>query len=400
MTSALRVIVFGALVLVWGAAYLGCRGEPLPVQGDPCQSLEQCAGTQGLSCSQGICTSIACQRSLECPAEAACVEGACGVAECLADSDCAQGAECFEGDCRDDLCSSKADCQASQVCAGTPSVCAAPPSTCSGDEECPGTTRCKFPEGVCVEPCTQGSCPEGFYCNVMFCSALCADISSCGLGEVCSQGRCQLRRDCSNQPGCPLDTPLRDTADCTCVECLEDSDCDPTRLEACVAGQCSFCAERASTDQECEVSGLLRDESCCVRCLTNDDCAVNDGEVCDRGRCLDLLERRCAIDADCPQGLVCDGGRCASMASGTACLAQGDCASGEACYADERCRAEGAVCGECPAPSRCVAEPGDTRGTCVGCSASCDGAACPMGQACFVPDGATEGYCVDGVFCF
>ena len=397
LPSLMLVCCFVGALFV--AACSNSGNEPDPVPGDPCADILDCAPTAQLACSGGECTQIPCTRSSACPAGAACVQGICGLPVCQEDADCDEGAGCFEGDCVVGLCQGRTDCDAGEVCLGTPSLCGPPPDVCEEDTECPLGEACKLPLARCVPSCELGqACPSGSWCDGELCRSECDDSDECDPGERCARGRCQPPRDCSGEETCPSSLPNRDPVTCECLECLEDIDCVIERGEACAATTCVFCDLRADTEAGCEELGRRFLDGCCLECLSDGDCAADRGEACESGRCIDLLEQRCESDADCPQGLICDGDRCVEDASLMACQVQTDCPGGEACYGDGRCRVEGSVCQDCPSPSRCVAEVGDTVGTCAGCTSHCLQDGCAAGQLCRVAEGEPEGYCVDEAF--
>lgn len=376
----------------------GCSpAAPAPQAGDPCDELADCVGAAELACQGGTCQAIPCERSRECPVGAACVRGQCTAPECASDGDCAEQGRCFEGACRDDLCQDRSECPDGQVCLGRPPLCQEPPEVCESDVQCPRGQGCKLPASQCVTLCGQGQrCPDQGWCDGLLCRSICQLNAQCDLGERCVEGRCQVPRDCSSEPPCPGDRPLRDPVDCSCVACLEDVDCAVERQEACDAGECIVCELRAADEGVCADVDLARRGGCCVECVEDVDCEA--GELCERAVCVDLLDRSCLTDVDCRQDRICDGGRCTRPASLAPCQLQRECPDGEACYADGRCRVEGNVCQGCRAPGRCVAEAGDRVGTCAGCREACAQDGCPDDQLCFVPEGDEEGWCVAASF--
>jgi len=373
------------------AAFALSCSRPEPRAGDSCRTIEDCVTLEALACLQGECVRVGCSRSVECPAGAACVSGRCRAAECDSDDDC-PGTTCFEGDCRSDLCAFKAECDEGEVCIGTPPKCAAPPSRCTVDRECPTDRFCRLPEGTCDRKCTSdASCAAGSYCDGDFCRLACDSSADCADQSYCVDGRC-LESDCDERD-CPDARPFTNPVSCTCTECLADRDCVGERNERCTAsGTCSYCPISATSDAQCVNQGLVPVGGCCAECAADRDCLP--GTHCNRGRCVLDDPRDCADDEDCPRGARCDLGWCVLPGSMTPCAIQDDCVQDEACYSDGRCRAQSTVCADCPSPSRCVAEPGDDVGTCVGCELACDDAACGEGDVCFVDAGAVDGYCV------
>jgi hypothetical protein len=375
----------------------GCRRVEAPAEGDACATVADCAPTPRLSCRNGTCQEIRCRRSNECPSGAACIDRYCAAAECNVDGDCTDDARCFEGDCRSDLCRSVDDCGPGATCRGVPPRCQPPPSVCEEDGQCPADQGCKLPQAVCDALCARDAdCESSEYCDGEFCRARCEQTADCLDERVCVQGECVPAPSCPSDETCPATLPFRQPASCDCVACLTDSDCLSERDEFCsVDGECVTCQSRNDDPDACAEQGLRFQGGCCVACLVDADCPRELELVCEQGRCVTETQQSCAEDDDCEDDERCEGDRCVPTASLQPCSRQSDCPSDEACYDGGRCRAAGDVCGGCPAPSRCVAEPGDTRGTCAGCTASCAEAGCPDGQRCRLPEGATEGWCID-----
>jgi hypothetical protein len=380
------------LALLWTAC-----DAPLPTEGSSCANIADCAAaTQPLSCADQRCQRIACTLLAQCPIGAACVAGVCQVPECAEDQDCEGDAQCYLGECRDDLCRSREDCPANTICGGTPPRCIAPPATCARDTECPSGTSCDLVRSVCDRPCRlDAECAPVGGCRSGFCRARCTDDEGCDSGEVCGDGVCQQPTDCAGAEVCGGATPLRDPISCACQQCLSAEDCGD-RQQRCDAGVCRTCIMAVEDAALCAAQGLLFEDGCCIACRDDTDCDAAAGERCTRNLCIDTAQGRCVEDTDCPNGTICDGLRCAPAASLTPCALQTDCPDGEACYPDARCRREASVCAGgqgCPDGTRCVAEPGDTLGACLGCNTSCGQTGCPDGTRCALPSGSAEGAC-------
>jgi hypothetical protein len=378
------------------AFFVACSTEPAPVAGDPCDSIVDCARGEGLACVIDTCEEVMCERSVGCPVGAACVDGRCDDPECADNADC-DDALCFEGDCRDDVCAGTDDCERGLVCRGTPPQCSEPLDVCGSDLDCPSGLFCKRPEGTCATLCDEESdCPGEAYCDGRFCREPCVATAECPGNRVCREGRCLESADCSGA-ACPVATPFVDPIDCSCRSCLADADClgDGRR---CLDGSCRFCPEQAESAATCTELGFLFDGECCVECLSDAQCTVGGEPACVRGGCSERSGRECGGDGDCPEGQGCSDGICRKSGSGAACALQADCPAGEACYADGRCWDEAATCDGCSAPGRCIAEDGDTEGTCEGCTDPCASDGCPAGDLCFIVAGATEGTCIAADF--
>ncbi len=387
-------LLIGALALALGVS--ACGAAPIPQQGDPCESIADCAAAPGLACLDATCQVIPCSRSSACPMGAACVRGSCAAAECLDDVDCVDSS-CFEGECVRGLCDLTEQCEADEVCRGVPPLCQQPPDICVRDNECPLDLVCRISTGECEAGCSDDtSCGERAYCDGRICRPLCASNAECSALEACSEGRCSPRSSCSGAADCPDGSPNRDPVTCQCFECRDDPDCAEARGEACVGNSCVYCPTRATESATCDALGLVFDRGCCLGCLEDADCDTTIGEACEAGRCLDPIRQTCLTDVDCPPGLLCDGDRCVADTSTSECDTQADCPSRRACYEDGVCREASDICDPgCPSPGRCVASPGDSIGSCIGCTEHCAQDGCPAGLRCVVDPGAAEGYCAD-----
>jgi Cys-rich repeat protein len=135
-------------------------------------------------------------------------------------------------------------------------------------------------------------------------------------------------------------SPICDSANNRCVECLSDTSCtDPMSAHCDVAGgsceQCvtdmhcgageicqnNSCVPTCATDANCATDGGGRRPYCsavtkmCVECLTDTNCAGNvSAPFCSasRARCV-----QCRTDADCSSGLTCStNGSCRTVRDG------------------------------------------------------------------------------------
>jgi hypothetical protein len=384
------------LVMLVFLALLGiaCEDDPEPIgAGSACQALVDCVPSANLSCRDGSCQAIACERLSSCPADAYCVRGFCGPRECDGAGDCARGVTCFEGACRDDLCESAEDCSTGSVCQGTPATCGPPPSTCTEDQACLAGTICETATGKCITPCSEDSdCDGDGHCDGRICRAPCSTSFDCSIEQVCHLSRCIQEPQCPFN--CPSTKPHHQPETCTCLACLNDNDCAEDGSEDCTSsGFCRICAERSDDASFCSARGLILEDSCCVACIDDIDCG-SQSLRCEKRACVRGLSGSCRSDDDCAQQEVCDVDTCRLPGSLNPCERQIDCEELEACYADGRCHQQGAAC-DCIDPSRCVAETGDTLGTCAGCTTSCQQEGCRDDELCFVPEGKPEGYCVD-----
>lgn len=131
---------------------------------------------------------------------------------CAGDNECGDGESCVSGLCQVEctLATATEDCgnpgQGSSFFGCLNGICS---SICNPDDDiCPGQQSCATIPGaedfggVCVESCTEGSCPDGEVCvivpeelgggDVNFCATACdpTDPMSCGDGETCLFGVC------------------------------------------------------------------------------------------------------------------------------------------------------------------------------------------------------------------
>lgn len=186
--------------------------------------------------------------------------------------------------------------------------------------------------------------PDGAYCSdsEMCASGLCAtQVSSFALGDVC--GECMTDDDCTPGDVCGAQAP--------------DGEPFLDLYRACGAPARHALGERCVGDGECE-SGICH-ETVCSTCRTNADCDAGAGTCFVRDR-TDELTYWLAPHQCAPNGALAE--------TGTACLIDGDCASG-ACEGGDAlsvCQLDGRVCAadtDCPDDLQCVTI-GITGGAC------------------------------------
>ena len=374
-----------ALVVLWAVCSSGCSSPEGPATGDQCEDIADCARTDNdLVCKAKQCAKVECVRPEDCPYDATCLKAVCAPPECAEHADCGEEATCYKGICIEGGCVDKRECAPNQVCLGAPAFCREPPDHCTSDEECPVESGCLLAQGRCLPSCAvSAQCDGELYCLDGLCRSPCQSSDECTGGRSCFRGRCEQLPDCSDQPACTGLFPYRHPRTCECVACLDDTDCDVLNQEVCTAqNECTYCAQQASSIEDCAIQSLEFDKGCCVECTEDAQCSTAQGV-------------ECITSSDCADGEVCDRSRCVPGASFQACQTQSDCPTGEACYGDGLCRNEAQTCGGCPGVSRCVAEDGDQVGTCAGCTTHCGTDNCPDDQVCVLDDGATEGYCLE-----
>ncbi len=126
-----------------------------------------------------------------------------------------------------------------------------------------------------------------------------AKVEECGaLG--CFNGSCGGDGSCIDSSDCSGSTPVCDTSDNKCVECLSNSDC-ATGVCHPILKECVECVNNADCGggQVCNTSN-----NTCVECLANSDCS--DG-VCDTSSnvCVE-----CVVGSDCDDGNECTDDQC------------------------------------------------------------------------------------------
>lgn len=376
------------------ALLVACEDEPVAQLSDGCQTIADCATGDRLACLNGICSRIACERTSTCPPDAACVDGFCDAPQCAQTTDCSTGI-CYEGECRLGLCEDVSQCESGQACRGEPPRCQEPPNRCLDDRDCPGGRGCVLALGLCELECrADDECGPGSYCDDL-CRPECDRDDQCLGSQICRDRRCQDTVQCS-PISCARERPFQDPLTCECVGCVNDFDCLVEGFACSDARVCTWCPLRAESDAACAAQGLTLQNGCCVECINDQDCAFGSNLECTSGRCVLANPSECAADEDCAANEVCDNARCRRAGSLSACGSQSDCGETEACHADGLCRLEGEC--DCESPSKCVAEPGDVRGTCAGCTEACTQDGCAPGELCVIPPGESEGFCADAAF--
>jgi len=206
--------------------------------------------------------------------------------------------------------------------------------------ECPPGKECRLVDGkkVCVGPCFDANCDEGFVCEEATgnCVDACAGVS-CESDEVCENGDC-IKENCEDT-GCP-DGEKCLNGDCVSENCLvsgceEDERCTPEgecEYDPCEKANCrddQLCRDGSCVDS-CGSVSCAADETCIDGNCIKDPCAMKackKGEVCVEGKCVEDL----CWQVDCDDGMVCDAGECI----GDPCL-QIHCPIGELCH-DGQC---------------------------------------------------------------
>lgn len=189
---------------------------------------------------------------------------------------------------------------------------------------CPTGTACV--EGLCVSPCIEGACAEGFQCTRRtnpsgdFCiPSRCAGVT-CLPGQVCGPAGCQAPCDGAV---CPVGQVCLGGAcvdACAGVRCSTNQHCEAGRcVPNCTCLGCPVPQVCNTTTGRCEAPGCEvlecppSQRDCSgprPRCVTS----FCDGVRCPLGQVCSEARRACVIDrcfgVSCPSGLVCRDGAC------------------------------------------------------------------------------------------
>ncbi|MGB1699135.1 MAG: putative metal-binding motif-containing protein, partial [Nannocystaceae bacterium] len=233
-----------------------------------------------------------------------------------------------------------------------------PGEACTSDADC--VDYCDVPdgdsEGVCVEPCFGGTCPEGF---------VCAEIETGdGPVDVCVEAQdtfcqtCELNADCGDQTD--LCVPLAGANYCT-ISCARDPEVCPPGFT-------------------CGLIGSADDGVVLQQCVPNNGvcCVDGDGDVFGEGEgCLgpDCDDENPDVNSSSPE--ICDGldNDCDDLVDNDPvdCLAAG-CELGTVGYFDygaEACSDEGCVQSETNLCGLYTCEGGGSLGDV--CATACNG---------------------------
>ncbi|MFM9108897.1 MAG: hypothetical protein ACKOWF_19600 [Chloroflexota bacterium] len=331
----------------------------------------------------GLCASSpdASQNGNVCGTDSVCCDGACIVAECCTASDCdtpplcrtATGATCDNGACTYPAIASDQRCEAGCCSAGTctpytgqnAALCGTGGAACAScDDQNSCTTDTCSPQGVCQHaPITGDSCGDVGCCDngtcdltLNACPAQGICIDACADGQIydpetcactctadsCPDGCCTANETCV--PFTAQTAALCGTGGETCATCADGDVCT---TDVCTQGVCSNPAVPVGdpcTDQ----SGVCNGDGVCVQCIADTDCAT--GQAC-------CATSSTCVSTTCPAGQVYDPTTCACSAGlcielGGACSGsgQGTCCTGLACSGgicvSTTCAAENKPCTE------------------------------------------------------
>jgi len=283
---------------------------------------------------------------------------------------------------------------------------------CNGvDEACPDVRQFCDVNGTCAFGCRDSStCGAGEVCRAGICqvsAAECASKCDCDPGEVCTDEQCvPAGATCSGGADCPRG-PLTPTDQCEAFQCNGFTDqCFDPDPSARLCTQASECVGRpgcvGGAVCTCTASGACVPDVACT--IQNESTTCGFGNFCDGdGRCQPLPA--CTGPDDCTGGLVCNGGTGFCERS-QPCTISTDCGiapntfcannfctvptctnNAITCTAPQVCNPQG----RCAAPGTGVACTGD--GTCLAnqycdvpnqeCAVGCrNNASCGSGQVC------------------
>lgn len=251
---------------------------------------------------------------------------------CAARNDCEKELACIRGVCsKNDFdievsakqcdridCSETADC-----CGNRPSE--APPKCNDRALICQSSSLDNCVPFGCTDSseCGDGSCGSGSCTNTFTTCEADADCLDTCVSGICSFSffSCVTDDDCSGTcqgRSCDCDNPLFDPFDPIC----SDPDCEDICTLKCEEERCVV-DDSCSGDSECPFGAPICEAGSCVQCLEDDDCDSGEGETCRKGRC----ERPCMADEECPLFHSCKDGECVE----TGCSSDRECvlAAGE-----------------------------------------------------------------------
>jgi hypothetical protein len=281
-------------------------------------------------------------------------------------------------------CASDANCSAGYYCASD-SICKPRKAQASACDTAPGRD-CKV-SGCRV--CSSNNCIDGFCCNTA-CGAAC-DVCSAGLGAQ-ANGTCGTAptgiqtAQCSGVQACngaATSCPSGCATDAECAlthYCSSNGTCLPRKAQAAICNNAAGQDCKVAGCRVCQTTHCVDGYCCGSACGPCGNCAVPTAGTCTprpdnqppvpAGVCglyvcdgtLASCPNSCSTNADCIAGNYCVGGACISkLPQGSACSADGDCATGHC--ADGVC-CDTACSGTCMACSAANKQSGTGNGVC------------------------------------
>lgn len=233
-----------------------------------------------------------------------------GRTTCESRADCDGGQACTDGYCGS--CGSDRDCEFNERCNAASLRCEFRKgwgNDCTAHTDCALGMSCSqglcMPAELTVECGARGQCPEGMRCNrqLLMCEEDlgCRSSLDCAEGEVCNVGIGQCFPGCTEENEAEVCAGRQHCSNSLCVECEEDSECNPGFSCNVEAGRCVG-AKSCFTDRDCE-AGLIcnRSTKSCTEppppCFHDNNCLSD--EFCDLRKQLCML-RECTGDQDSP----------------------------------------------------------------------------------------------------
>ena len=277
------------IIAGWALVALQCKDEAQQVQpvaqgqrGEACQARNDCQS--GLACILNVCSKNDFQ--LDSSAKH------CDRIDCTTDTDC----------CGDKPSTPPAKCANRTAICSQPTILGCTSSVCTSSASCGGGT---CPAGLCSNSGT--SCTANTDCADTCVDGFCSLTSlSCTSDANCISGTCTTRYcSCTNPQYAPSSAICTDpdcvnlcTLKCSEERCVQDTSC--TTNANCLAGTKHICSEGS-----------------CVQCVEDDDCNTDTGEQCRNNVC----KKPCTANEECPLFQGCVNGDCVE----TGCQSDREC---------------------------------------------------------------------------
>lgn len=297
-------------------------------------------------CDNGVCVNGQCGSQNACPIGYNCVSNRCVFAGLPDGSPCNQNSQCCSNLCVNWRCQKRCvmttDCPAGYCCNPVSGLCEwlRKPlgAVCSFDSECL-SGFCDPVTRLCSLPCTPGSCPFGWVCDIntrrcVLCRS--PDGSRCVFDSDCSSGICNLGY-CGNcrVVGCSVINYVCDQGSGRCIKnllpngwaCSFGGDCQSGFCNngvcgsPCVPNSCPFmhycasgnCRSGCNSDAACGAGSYCLNYRCYYYGALANGLECEDDSECSSGSCtggscrsLSPLGGRCSNDDECKGQLVCD----------------------------------------------------------------------------------------------